>query len=119
MFLQSHVQHQIKRSYKNEPIDLSFVPGEPTEVKNEEYGQALAETYPWKYTVVSASGESQATVNDAAKLENKPTKEELQNETVFPIEALKALADKLEISYSFNIGRTTLADRLISAIYPE
>ena len=146
MFLQSHVQHQIKRSYKNEPIDLSFVPGEPTEVKNEEFGKALVESYPWKYTVIEQSDpevppvvppvtppeapttpipsepavvESQATIDDAAKLEDKPTKEDLQNEAVFPIEALKALADKLEVQYAPNIGRATLADRLVTVIYPE
>ncbi len=131
MFLQSHVQHQINRNYKNETINLSFVPGEPTEVTNEEYGQALVNTYPWKYEVVEQSApevpvippgtpaESQATIDDAAKLENKPTKEDLENETVFPLEALKVLADKLEVQYAPNIGRATLADRLVTVIYPE
>ena len=125
MFLQSHIQHQINRNYKNETINLSFVPGEPTEVKNEEYGQALVNTYPWKYEIVEQSApkvlpvESQATIDDAAKLENKPTKEDLENETVFNLEALKVLADKLEVQYAPNIGRATLADRLVTVIYPE
>jgi hypothetical protein len=127
MFLQSHIQHQIKRNYKNEPIDLSFVPGKPTEVTNEEYGQALVNTYPWKYEVVEQSAhevpvtpkESQATIDDAAKLENKPSKEDLENGTIFNLEALKALADKLEVQYAPNIGRATLADRLVNVIYPE